>query len=75
MLTIVIFTGGRYNYLYQLLNDLSKLKISILIVDFNEKKIQQKEYRDIKKNKIKLIWYTIYTFYIFYFLFMTPGIA
>lgn len=55
MLTIVIFTGGRYNYLYQLLNDLSKLKISIWIVDFNKKKIQQKEYQDIKKKKIKLI--------------------
>lgn len=55
MLTIVIFTSGRYNYLYQLLNDLSKLKVSIWIVDFNKKEIKRKEYQNIKKNKIKLI--------------------
>jgi len=42
MLTIVICTDGRYNYLYQLLNDLSNFKIPIWIIDFNNKKDKKK---------------------------------
>jgi hypothetical protein len=54
MLTIVICTDGRYNYLYQLLNDLSNFKIPIWIIDFNNKKDKKKNYQNINKN-IKLI--------------------
>jgi len=51
MLTIIIFTNSRYNYLVPLLQDIiqSNLKIKIKVVDYGEK--NKKKIRQFIKNK------------------------
>jgi len=56
MLTIIIFSNSRYHYLFSLLQDLSRSRVNICIVDFGKKKDKIQEYKKIKKKNIKLIF-------------------
>jgi hypothetical protein len=55
MLTIIIFTNGRYEYLFSLLNDIKGLKIKIWIIDYSKNHNKKNLYSSFKKEKFRII--------------------